>query len=342
MQIKLGDKLIGDGCQTYVIAELASAHCGSLELAKEILQNAAEAGCDAVKLQRFHKDRLIVPSDQRYENFKKIELSAEDWEKLILFAKGLKVDIIGEPYDEEAADFFQQHNVVAFKIPSSDVTNPYLVKKVASFGKPILIAVGGSSLEEIKTAVDLIKSNGNETISLMHGYQAFPTKIEDTNLAAIETLKKEFNLPVGFSDHVDASSEIAVTLSALAIAHGASVIEKHITKNRADKGFDHYSSLHKDEFVKMVSLIRNYEKAIGSGKITEYEAEQTYRKKMKKYVVAARNISAGEVIKLEDLAFKRNQNEAGLPPSEAEKIIGKTVKAKISENELIKLEKVAF
>src|SRR3989344_4833367 len=114
MQIKIGNKFIGDGYPTYVIAELASAHCGSLELAKEILQNAAEAGCNAVKLQRFHKDKLIVPSDQRYENFKKIELSDKNWEELIEFAKTLNVDIIGEPYDEEAADFFEKHNVVAF------------------------------------------------------------------------------------------------------------------------------------------------------------------------------------------------------------------------------------
>ena len=338
MQIEIGNRFIGDGCPTYIIAELASAHCGSLELAKEILKNAAEAGCNAVKLQRFHKDKLIVPSDQRYENFKKIELSDKNWEELIEFAKTLNVDIIGEPYDEEAADFFEKHNVVAFKIPSSDIANPYLVKKVAGFGRPVLIAVGGSSYEEIKNAVNLIKSNGNENIILMHGYQAFPTKIEDTNLAAIETLKNKFNLLVGFADHVDATLEIAIVLPVLAAARGASVIEKHITKNRADRGFDHFSSLHKDEFTKMVSLIRNYEKANGSGKIDEYEAEQTYRKKMKKYIVAARNVSAGETIKLTDLAFKRNQNEAGHSPSEAEQFISKKAKVNIKENEIIKAE----
>ncbi len=337
MKIQIGNKFIGDDCQTYIIAELASAHCGNLELAKEILQNAAEAGCDAIKLQRFHKDKLIVPSDQRYENFRKIEFSDGNWEELIEFAKTLQVDIVGEPYDEDAADFFQKHQVTAFKIPSSDIANPYLVKKVADFGKPILIAVGGSSLDEIKSAVDLIKSAGNEQIILMHGYQTFPTKVEDTNLSAIRTLKTGFNLPVGFADHVDAGSEIAITLPVLAIAHGAAIIEKHVTKNRADKGFDHFSSLHKDEFSKMIALIRHYEQAAGSGKIEEYEAEQTYRKKMKKHIVAARNISAGETIKLEDLAFKRNQNESGLSPVEAEKIIGKQAKINLVENQIITL-----
>ncbi len=341
MQIKIENHFVGDGSPSYIIAELASAHCGSLELAKEILQNAAEAGCDAVKLQRFHKDKLIVPSDQRYENFRKIELSDADWEKLVAFAKTLKVDVIGEPYDDEAADFFFRHGIAAFKIPSSDVANPYLVKRIADFGKPILIAVGGSSLAEIKNAVDLTKSAGNEQIILMHGYQTFPTKVEDTNLSAIRTLKTEFNLPVGFADHVDAGSEIAITLPVLAIAHGAAIIEKHVTKNRGDKGFDHFSSLHKDEFSRMVSLIRNYEKAIGSGKVEEYEAEQVYRKKMKKHIVAARNIAAGETIRLGDLAFKRNQNESGLSPAEAEKIIGKKAKTDLAENQMVKPENLA-
>ncbi len=341
MKLQIGNRFVGDDCPIYIIAELASAHCGNFELAKEILQNAAEAGCDAVKLQRFHKDKLIVPSDQRYENFQKIELSDSNWEKLIEFAKTLKVDIIGEPYDEEAADFFQKHQVTAFKIPSSDVANPYLVKIVASFGKPIFIAVGGSSLQEIKSTVNLIKSAGNEQIILMHGYQTFPTKVEDTNLSAIQTLKKGFSLPIGFADHVDASSEIATVLPVLAIAHGAAVIEKHITKNRADKGFDHYSSLHTDEFTKMVFLVRDYETAIGSGKVEEYEAEQVYRKKMKKYIVAARNISAGQTIAFEDLAFKRNQNESGLSPAEAENIIGKKAKTDLVENQMVKPENLA-
>ncbi len=341
MQIKIGNKVIGDGSPTYIIAELASAHCGSLELAKEILKSAAEAGCDAVKLQRFHTDKLIVPSDQRYENFKKIELSDKDWENLISFAKTLNVDIIGEPYDEDAAEFFEKHNVTAFKVPSSDIANPHLAKKVAAFGKPILIAVGGSDLREIENTIKILKAAGNQQIVLMHGYQAFPTKIEDTNLSAIRTLKKEFDLPVGFSDHIDASSEIAITLPVLAIAHGASIIEKHITKNRADKGFDHFSSLHKEEFTRMVSLIRNYEKAIGTGALEAYEAEQTYRKKMKKYIVAARDLKAGETIRLSDMAFKRNQNETGLSPSEAEGLIGKKIITNISENEIIKLERLA-
>lgn len=316
--ITINNTTIGNG-KCYIIAEIASAHCGSMEKMKNIIKNCADSGGDAVKVQIFSVDHFVSTFHPNYPNNKKNEFSQAQWKEILTYAKQFNMHLWADVFDEQSADL-AEHYVEGFKLHSTDINNPFMIEHVAKKDKPLIVAVGGSTLEEVRRAVKIIEDQGNTQIILMHGFQDFPTDIDKVHLRKMEILRKEFpDYILGYHDHTDAEKEMALLLPVTAFSYGATVIEKHVTDDRVAKGFDYMSSLNPDELTKMVTLIRDFEKTLGDNSFTMSEVELNYRKTMKRYVVAKKPITKGEVITREHLAFKRSTQ--GIGPNEVEKIL---------------------
>lgn len=338
LDVKIGKQTIGEGRPVFIAAEIASAHGGEIEICKSLVERVSKTGADAIKFQKFSCDELAVPTWRGYDDLKKIELTEDEWGEIIRYAKKFDWEILADVFDERSCDLMDNLGAAAFKIHSTDLSNPYLISYVAKNHKPILLGVGGATLEEIRGAANIIKSAGNDDIILIHGFQSYPTQVPDTNLRLIQTLKNTFGLNVGYHDHVNAESELAIILPSAAVALGASVIEKHITPNRSLRGYDYHSALNPDEFERMVKNIREVEKSFGSGTHEFSAAEKEYRETVRKNIVARIDMPPGTSISPNMLAFKRSK--PGLPPSEAEKIIGKKTKVYIKKDEIITRDKL--
>ncbi len=335
--VKIGKKVVGRNNPVCIVAEIASAHQGNPETCKELVREVARAGADAVKFQKFSAEELVV-SGPKQEHFKKIELADSEWREIISIARKSGLEVMADVFDEKSCDLMDELGVSAFKIHSTDLSNPYMLAHVAGKKKPVLLGVGGGKPEEIKEAIEIVKKNGCKDIMLVHGFQAYPTKLEDTNFGLISALKERFGLNVGYHDHVDAESDLALFMPCVSVAYGASLVEKHVILSRKEKGLDYQSALTPEEFKRLIKNIREFERAIGHGKFEFSDAEKKYREEVRKNIVARRDIPAGTVITLEMLAFKRSK--PGLSPLEAPKVVGKKTKVKILKDEVISREKL--
>lgn len=344
MNLKIGNNNIDDRNPCFIIAEIASAHQGDIKECKKIVERFSNVGADAIKFQVFNCEELATHYNPKYQDLKKIEITPNEWKDIISFTKKFNIQIVAETFDEQSTELMVRLDVVvAFKLSPTNITNPEFISHLAKKGKPIMVAIGGSTLEEVKEAISIIKGVGNDQIALIHGFQAYPTEIKDTELKFMQMLKKQFNLPVGFHDHVDAESTMATILPAAAVAAGASLVEKHVTLDRKIKGYDYQSALHPSEFRTMVEYIRSIECAFGkqSGRTSERElsdSEKHYRLITRKNIVAKRRIKKDSMITEELLSFKRAGG--GLFPSEAKKIIGKRAKKDIEKDDIISEEDV--
>ncbi|MGB8276142.1 MAG: N-acetylneuraminate synthase family protein [Alphaproteobacteria bacterium] len=313
--------------RTTIIAEIASAHEGDPEFARRLWRLACATGADAVKFQIFRRAALMSRVHPKYESFGQIEIAPEDWRAILKEAGQGPAEIVAEIYDEDSLALAQESGVVAaYKIPTSDIGNRALVRAAVATGRRLFLAVGGAREDEIAEAVSWL-SDAKAQAVLLHGFQAYPTRIEDTHLARLPALRERYGLAVGYADHVDAEDrELARLVPAMAIAAGASAIEKHITEDRARKGRDHYSALDPAEFADFVALIRRIEQAMGSADPALGEAEVRYRNEMKKQAVAARALSVGARLGRGDVAFKRIGGP-GLAPDGLEPLLGRALRA---------------
>ena len=319
---KVGDRTIGDGCPTHIIAEMACAHEGKPDLAHRLVNIAAEARVDAVQLQLFSVERLVSPYHPNYAGASRLEIPLTEWPDIIAHAKQRGLHVWANVFDEDALALAMNEDVDALKLHSSDLSNPRMLDAVGSTGKPVSLAVGGSTLDEISHAVFRLRERGTAGLILMHGYQGYPTAPQDSRLGFIETLRRLFNCPVGYQDHTDGASELAVILPLVAIGMGACVLEKHYTDNRARRGTDYEAALNPQDLARFVQLVRETDAAIGDGTVQPMSsAELKYRRTMKKTIVAARSITKGETFTENMLAFMRAG--AGLMPAEVTKIIGR-------------------
>lgn len=317
--VKIGDKTLGDG-SCFVVAEVASSHCGNKETLKDIIQHSVHAGADAVQLQIFAAHLLSSQHHPGLADLKKIELPHDVWKEIIEYAHGFSTNLIAQVFDEESADIAEPY-VDAFSVHSSDINNPFLLRHVALKGKPVLLHIGGSMLKEIAWALDCVEDCGTAAI-LVYGIQNFPTEPKDVNLKRIYLLKETFGVPIGYHDHTRAGSDVAVDIAIHAFAFGACIVEKHITNSREKKGFDYISSLNPEEFAIMVKKIRAFEHFLGDSSFALTPADLEYRKKMKKFIVAVRDIKKGDVIGLGDIAFKRVTHGIFFP-TEYHRVVGK-------------------
>lgn len=341
MKIKIGNKLIAEEKPCFIIAEAGVNHNGNFRLAKKLVDAAKEAGADAIKFQTFKSEDLVTETgemaeyqkknigkkESQLEMLKKLELSYQEFKKLKKYCDKKKIIFLSTPHTENAIDFLDSL-VSVYKIASPDLTNLPFLKGIAQKKKPIILATGMASLSEVKEAVRVVKRAGNKKIIILHCTTNYPCPLEEVNLRAMMTLKKEFKLPVGYSDHT-----LGIIVPIMAVAMGAQVLEKHLTLDKNLSGPDHKASLNPEELKEMVKSIRETEKVLGNAKKEALKSEEEIKKLIRKSIVAKIDIDKGSIIKGKMLEIKRPGN--GILPKDLKKIIGKRAKKKIKKDQLI-------
>ena len=348
-QARLRNKSIGDGNRTYVIAEMAWSHDGSVEKAKKIMKGAGEAGADAISVHITHLEDYMVRNygktkghtlsvgkrqEDVYDYLERINIKDDAWWGLFEYAKSLNLDICAMPNDMKSLKLCESHDIDCYVIAAACFIEENLIREIGRQKKPVILRIGGATPAEIEKAIDLLKKQGTEDIILLHGIQLYPTGIEGAHLRLIPSLKELFGLPVGLADHTDAESNLAMMVPLVSLAFGANVIEKHITHDRKNRGEDYISALNPDEFKILVDNIREIEKSFGSSSFELLTAgEQRYRQVSRKRIVASQLIKKGDLITQSSIAFKRA--DEGIYPDESQLIIGRTAGVDIEEDEPI-------
>lgn len=325
-----------------LIAEAGVNHNGSLELAKKLADEAKRAGADIVKYQTFRAEKLTSAqgkmaeyqkSNTRHEEsqlemLKKLELSYDNFVELQEYCRGIGIVFLSTPFDLESISFLNRLGLPFWKVPSGEVTNyPYL-RAIGQTQKPVVLSTGMCRLSEIREAMKVLTRFGCPEISLLHCTTEYPAPKSEVNLRAMETLRQEFQVPVGYSDHTQ-----GIEIPIAAVAMGAVMIEKHFTLDKEMEGPDHKASLNPEEWREMVSAIRNVEAALGRGIKIPCEAEEKNKVIARKSIVAARDIVKGEVFTEDNLTAKRPGN--GISPMEWETIQGTKAVRDFREDELI-------
>jgi len=329
-----------------VIAEAGVNHNGSLQTAKKLVDVAAEAGADMVKFQTFSADRLVTisadkaeyqnqtsdASESQYAMISKLELSRGMNEELIAHCNQCNIEFFSTGFDTLSIDMLVELGLEQFKIPSGEITNlPYL-RHIGNYGKPVIISTGMSTLGEIEAALEILETAGTprNQITVLHSNTEYPTPMEDVNLKSMLTIGEAFGVAVGYSDHT-----LGIEIPIAAVALGATVIEKHFTLDRNLPGPDHQASLEPAELKAMVTAIRNIEVALGDGIKRPSPSEIKNRKIVRKSIVAACNISAGDVFRESNLTVKRPGS--GISPMRIEEVLGRISPRDIDIDELIEI-----
>jgi len=331
----------------FVIAEAGVNHNGRLEMARQLVDVAVQAGADTVKFQTFKTENFMTRNaekaeyqkettgaeESQYEMIKKLELSEEDFKDLFAYAQEKGITFLSSAFDKGSVDLLETLGVPAFKIPSGEITNFPLLRYIARKKKPIILSTGMSTLSEIEEALEVLQKEGAKEIILLHCITNYPAKIEDMNLRVMETLRNAFKLPVGLSDHT-----LGITIPIAAVALGACVIEKHFTLDKNLPGPDHRASLDPDELRQMVRAIRDVERAKGDGVRKPTKEEEENKKVVRRSIVAKVDIPERAIVTKEMLDIKRPG--IGIEPRYIEEIVGATAKVDIKRNDSITWSKI--
>lgn len=333
---------------TLIIAEAGVNHNGSVDLAKRLIEQAAAAGADYIKFQTFTADKLVTKAAKQaayqlrntggqetgqYQMLKQLELTEKDHQTLMEHCHKAGIRFLSTAFDLNSIAFLHSLDLGLWKIPSGEVTDYPFLKRIAAYNERTLLSTGMCDLQDVRNAVGVLLGNGlsRENLVLLHCNTEYPTPFEDVNLRAMDALRKEFGVAVGYSDHTQ-----GIEVPVAAVALGASVIEKHFTLDRSLPGPDHRASLEPEELKAMVSAIRNIEKAVsGDGSKHVSESEKKNIAIARKSIVAARNIRCGEVFTEENLTAKRPGN--GISPMRWEEVLGQQAKRAFNEDEQIEL-----
>ena len=274
--------------KTYIISEIGINHNGSLDIAKKLIDISAAAGCDAVKFQKRNPD-VCVPEHQKdviretpwgkmtYLDYKKkIEFGKDEYDEIDKHCKNAKIAWSASPWDLDSLEFVSHYNLPFVKIASASLTDEALLINACRFHKKVIVSTGMSTEEEIDNAIRLLRNNASE-YAVLHCNSTYPAPIEELNLSCIKTLKEKYNCEVGYSGH-----EFRLGTSVAAVYLGASIIERHVTLDRSMWGSDHMGSVEPQGIFKLVSGIRELEKAYGNGIISVSDSEKPFREKLRK------------------------------------------------------------
>jgi len=338
--IRLGNKLVGNGFPCYFIAEIGTSF-KNFDEAKRLIDSAIEIGVDAVKIQTFQAETVTTKSNffdmeatgnvSQYELLKKIEIPKELQKKVIQYANDCGITIFSAPSHINDLKFMKELGISIYKIGSDLACHIPLLKEVAKLGKPIILSTGMCTMNEVKDSVNSILSTGNKQLVLLHCISDYPTKPEECNLRAITTMKNEFDLPVGYSDHT-----IGISASLTAAIMGANVIEKHFRDERNSPGPDDIHSLKKEEFNELIKSVRRSEEINGDGIKKPSKSEEKNRLTNRVSIVALTSIPKGTEISEKMIDIRRPGN--GIEPKNFWKIIGKKTKIDISKDEPLKFD----
>jgi pseudaminic acid synthase len=333
---RIGDHAIGPGHPTFVVAEMSGNHNHDFDRAARIVEAAAKAGANAVKLQTYTPDTLTIDCDKPpfrvatdnawagktlYELYKEA-YTPWDWHpRLQRVAKDNGITMFSTPFDATSIEFLAGLDVPAYKVASFELVDPQLLRLIAARGKPVIMSTGMANLGEIHEAVEAIRAAGSPPLALLHCVSAYPAPPSEMNLATIGHLGRAFDVVTGLSDHT-----LSDTCSVLAVGQGASIIEKHFTLRRSDGGPDSFFSLEPEELTRLVKAVREAEQAIGTPHYERTPAEaknEVFRRSL--FVV--RDVQAGEPFTAENVRSIRPGN--GLPPKFLPLVLGRTARVNI-------------
>jgi N-acetylneuraminate synthase len=311
------------------IAEISANHLGSLDRAKDLVRAAAGAGATYVKFQTYTADTMTLDhknfavSDDHelwggrtlYSLYEEAHTPWKWHAELFELARSLGITPFSSPFDPTAVDFLEELNVELYKIASLETGDFQLIRKVAETGKPVIISTGATEYEEIRELVDVVRETGNTNLTLLVCTSSYPSRPIDAHLRRIETLKQDFDIQVGLSDHT-----LGIGVSLAAIALGASVIEKHLTLRRSDGGADGAFSMEPEEFGQLVREGKFAYESLGDSKWQMQDSEQESRR-LKRSLFIVKDVKAGEKISHQNLRAIRPNS--GFPPKHLEDLIGK-------------------
>ena len=330
--------------KTLIIAEAGVNHNGDLDLAKQLINAAADAGADLVKFQTFNANRQVTrtakkadyqtqttsSTESQHAMLRRLELTEEMHHQLIAHCLTQNIGFLSTGFDIESVDLLVSLGQECFKIPSGEITNlPYL-RHIGQLGKTVILSTGMATLGEIEAAIEVLEQTGTPRakLTVLHCTTEYPTPMNEVNLRAMQSIHAAFDVAVGYSDHTE-GIEIAIA----AVAMGASVIEKHFTLDRTFPGPDHQASLEPAELKAMVTAIRNIEIALGDGikRLTPSEARN--KPVARKSLVASRAISIGEIFTTENITTKRPGT--GISPMRWDELVGQASQKNYNEDDLI-------
>ncbi len=328
----------------FIIAEAGVNHNGSIELAKRLIDVAAEAGADAVKFQTFKAQNLVSKKaskaayqkettdakESQYEMIKKLELDVGAHHELMAYCKSKNILFLSTPFDHESIKLLDDLGLEIFKIPSGEITNlPYL-RDIAKLNKKVILSTGMADIGEIEDALNVLMQEGTkkENIRVLHANTMYPTPMQDVNLRAMQTIGTAFDIEYGYSDHT-----LGIEVPIAAVAMGATVIEKHFTLDKSMQGPDHKASLEPDELKAMVKAIRNIEIALGSRIKKPSPSEIPNMQVARKSIVAFKAIKKGETLSEANLTVKRPGT--GISPMRWDELVGSVATRDYIEDDLI-------
>ena len=328
----------------FIIAEAGVNHNGSLETARKLIDAAAEAGADAVKFQTFKTENLVCRNaekaayqksttdagESQFDMLKRLELTPDMHKELINYCHEKNIMFLSTPFDVESLHYLVGCGLAIIKIPSGEITNYPLLREAAKSGRRIILSSGMSTLDEVREAVTVLKENNSADITVLHCNTEYPTPFSDVNLRAMQTIKEEVGVCVGYSDHTQ-GTEAAVAAAAL----GAEIIEKHFTLDKNMEGPDHKASLEPNELAELVKVVRHIEQALGDGEKKPSDSEKKNMSVARKSIVAGCEIKAGERFTEDNLTAKRPGT--GLSPMLWNQVIGQTAKRDFAADEMIEL-----
>lgn len=332
--MRIGDHHIGKSSDPYIIAEIGVNHDGSEPRARELLRQASDSGADAVKFQFFTADRLLskgarladyqraAGASNAHSMLQELELPLTALARLVEHARSTGLDPIVTIFSIEHVPEMSRLPWAAFKTASPDIINRPLIDALCAVGKLLILSTGAATLEEVKQAAAWV---GDCDYALMQCVSAYPTPIESAQLASIETLRQLGSAPVGYSDHT--TDELT---GALAVAAGATLLEKHLTYDRSANGPDHAMSLDPTAFRRYVDAARRAAAMLGERGKTVQDIERNVRDVARQSIVTTRALKSGSIIRREDLTVKRSAG--GLAPALLPDLIGRTVRVDIASD----------
>ncbi len=286
-EVVIGNAKIGAGNPTYVIGEIGINHNGDIEIAKQLMLAAKQGGMDAVKFQK-RTPEICVPEHQRgqmrdtpwgyitYMDYRyKTEFGEAEYAEINRYAKEIGITWFASEWDIPSVEFIEKFDPAAHKVPSALITDKDLLRAYKATGKPIIISTGMSTMEEIQTAVDIL---GLENLIICHTTSSYPCPPEELNLRMIPKLQALYNCPIGYSGH-----EVGLVTTAVAVAMGACLVERHITLDRAMWGSDQSASVEPQGITRLVKYIRVTERSLGDGVKKVYDSEKSSMSKLRRY-----------------------------------------------------------
>lgn len=275
--VRIGDQVVGDGHPTYIVAEIGINHNGDIAIARQLIDAAKVAGCDAVKFQKRTPEKCIPPGQAEvlretpwglitYREYRhRIELGEQEYREIQRYCRQREIAWFASVWDEESVEFLEAFDLPCYKIPSAALTDHALLRKARATGRLVILSTGMSTVEQIRAAVAVL---GTENLLITHCTSAYPARPEELNLRMIRTLSQEYSCPIGYSGH-----EVGLQTTCAAVALGACFVERHITLDRAMWGSDQAASVEPGGFMRLVRDIRVTERALGDGNKRVYDSE---------------------------------------------------------------------